>query len=129
LLTSVVADQVQYTLGDGHDVAELEVVGNDTLFDGSGIVVRPEVLRTETDELLVGLLAGLLVGGGTGDESVVVVVGATVDGVDVGAAVRAGTQTDPPHTSPMPQHAETPLNTHCGWAAWHVTEQSPTPLL
>jgi len=40
----------------------------------------------------------------------------------------AGMQSDPPHVSPTGQQAVTPLNTHVGCAASHVTEQSPTPL-
>lgn len=39
----------------------------------------------------------------------------------------AGMQSDPPHVSPTGQQAVTPLNTHVGCAASHVTEQSPTP--
>jgi hypothetical protein len=75
-------------------------------------VVRPEVLSTEL--LLVGkdeeyVDEGTEEGTDVGDEGADVGVGVNVvDGVVVGAAgaaVLAGTQTEPPHASPTPQHA------------------------
>jgi len=56
----------------------------------------------------------------------VVIGAALVDEAAAGNPV-AGMQSDPPHVSPTGQQAVMPLNTHVGWAASHVTEQSPTP--
>jgi len=46
-----------------------------------------------------------------------VVAGADTAALVTGAALVAGTQTDPPQLSPVPQQADIPLKTHWGWLA------------
>jgi len=86
-----------------------ELVGSGRPVVGIGKVVRLDVHMTE---LVGGDEAGGDEAGGPCDE-----VGALVITAEVGAGlpdvgVEAGIQTEPPQASPIPQQADTPLNTH-----------------